>query len=119
MAAWLLLYSEGVDMASQIRKRLFTYRDCLRMADAGILAPTERVELIRGEILEMSPIGTRHGAAVDATTRTMVLLAGEDAIVRVQGTVVLDELCAPQPDLVLLKPRDDFYLAKHPGAADI
>jgi Uma2 family endonuclease len=89
------------------------------MADAGILLPDERVELIRGEILKMSPIGLRHGASVDRATRTLVRLAGDNAIVRVQGCVVLDDLCAPQPDIVLLKPKDDFYLKKHPGAEDI
>lgn len=106
-------------MGSEIRRRLFTVQDCLRMAEAGILLPDERVELIRGEILKMSPIGTRHGAAVDRANRALVRLAGDNAIVRVQGCVVLDDLCAPQPDLVLLKPKDDFYFKKNPGAADI
>ena len=89
------------------------------MAEVGILRPTERVELIRGEIIRMSPIGPRHGAAVDATARAMVLIAGDSAIVRVQGTVVLDQFFAPQPDLVLLRPRNDFYLEKNPGPSDI
>lgn len=89
------------------------------MVEAGILRPDERVELIRGEIIKMSPIGPRHGAAVDGATRAFVRLAGDNAIVRVQGTVVLDQLVAPQPDLVLLKPREDFYVKKNPGGTDI
>ena len=104
---------------AEIKRRLFTVDDCYRMADAGILLPDERVELIRGEILEMSPIGPRHGAAVDGTNRAMVRLAADKAIVRVQGTVVLDQLCAPEPDVVLLRPKDDFYVSKNPGSADI
>ena len=70
------------------------------MAAAGILLPDERVELIRGEILQMSPIGTRHGAAVDRGTRVLGRLAGDAAILRIQGTVELDKLCAPQPERV-------------------
>ena len=89
------------------------------MADAGILRPDERVELIRGELIQMSPIGTRHGAVVDAANRMMVRLAGDNAIVRIQGTVELDELCAPQPDLAILRPREDFYVRKHPASPDI
>ena len=89
------------------------------MADAGILLPDERVELIHGEIIQMSPIGPRHGAAVDGATRAFVRIAGDQAIVRVQGTVVLDQLCAPQPDVVLLRPRDDFYVGKNPASPDI
>ena len=89
------------------------------MAETGILLPDERVELIRGEILKMSPIGTRHGAAVDRVNRALGRLAGDNAIVRVQGCVVLDDLCAPQPDIVLLKPRDDFYVRANTCSADI
>jgi Uma2 family endonuclease len=104
---------------SEPKKRLFTVDDCYRMAEVGILSPDERVELIWGELLEMSPIGPRHGAAVDGANRAFVRLAGDDAIVRVQGTVVLDRFAAPLPDLVLLRPRDDFYVTKNPGGADI
>jgi len=106
-------------MSAEITRRLFTVEECYRMRDVGILRPDERVELIRGEILKMSPIGPRHGAAVDGANRAFVQLTGNRAIVRVQGTVVLDRLVAPQPDLVLLRPRDDFYATKNPGSADI
>lgn len=106
-------------MSAENRRKLFTFDDCIRMAEVGILSPADRVELIHGEILKMSPIGPRHGAAVDGTTRAMVQLAGDTAIVRVQGTVVLDQFCAPQPDIVLLRPKDDFYAGKNPGSPDI
>jgi Uma2 family endonuclease len=106
-------------MGAEIRRRLFTVENCLRMAEAGILLPDERIELIRGEILKMSPIGGRHSAAVDRATRAFVRLCDDHAIVRVQGCVVLDDLCAPQADLALLKPKSDFYVSKHPGAPDI
>jgi Uma2 family endonuclease len=106
-------------MSSEITRRLFTVEECYRMVEVGILRPDERVELIRGEIIKMSPIGPRHGAAVDGANRAFVRLAGDDAIVRVQGTVVLDQLVAPEPDLVLLRPRDDFYVRKNPAGADI
>jgi Uma2 family endonuclease len=67
----------------------------------------------------MSPIGTRHQSVVDGATRLLVRLVDDRAIVRVQGTIELDRFSAPQPDLVLLRPRDDLYVHKHPGAADI
>src|SRR5688572_22817759 len=59
-----LLYSWGALMSLQISKRLFTVHDYHRMVDAGILSEDDRVELIRGEIIAMSPIGPRHSAAV-------------------------------------------------------
>jgi Uma2 family endonuclease len=106
-------------MSANITRKLFTFDDCLRMSETGILSPTERVELIGGEILLMSPIGPRHAAAVDATTERMIELAARRAIVRGQTTVVLDRFAAPQPDIAVLRRRDDFYASKHPGAADI
>ena len=106
-------------MSSEIRRKLFTANDCYRMSDAGILSPDERLELIRGEVLIMSPIGPRHGASVDGTNRVFVRSAGDNAIVRTQGTVELDQFCAPEPDIVLLRPRDDFYVSKNPAGADI
>src|SRR4030095_2184453 len=97
-------------MSSNITKRLFTFDDCLRMVDTGILRPSERVELINGEIVVMTPIGPRHGAAVDRTTRAFIKLVDDKAIVRTQGTIVLDRFVAPEPDIVLLRPRIDDYV---------
>src|SRR5262245_19006742 len=106
-------------MGAEIQRRLFTVDECYKMVEAGILREDERVELIRGELIKMSPIGLRHIATVDRVNRAFVRLAGDNAIVRIQSTVVLDQFCAPEPDLVLLKPRDDFYLHKHAGVSDI
>jgi Uma2 family endonuclease len=106
-------------MSSEIERRLFTVDDCYKMAEVGILSPEERVELIRGEILVMSPAGPRHGTAVDRTSRAMIRLVGDTAIVRTQGTVVLDRFAAPQPDLALLRPKEDGYVDRNPGGADI
>jgi Uma2 family endonuclease len=106
-------------MAVAITRRRFTIDDYHRMGEAGILCEDDRVELIDGEILAMSPIGPPHCAGVDRATRAMVMAAGERAIVRVQGSVQLDRFCEPQPDMVLLRPRDDFYASRHPGPRDI
>ena len=106
-------------MATQISKRLFTVHDYHKMVDAGILTEDDRVELIRGEILAMSPIGPRHSAAVLRATQALVKLVGDSAIVGVQGSIRLDEYDEPQPDIYLLRPKEDFYASGHAGPADI
>ena len=67
----------------------------------------------------MSPIVSPHSAAVDRVTQRLVLRIGERAIVRVQGPVRLDTYSEPQPDVTILRARDDFYRAGHPHAADV
>ena len=106
-------------MSVEISKRRFTADDYQRMGQAGILSRRDRVELIDGDVVAMTPIGARHCAAVDRTNRAMVMQAGDKAIVRVQGSVRLDLYHEPEPDLVLLRPKPDFYASGHPGPADI
>ena len=106
-------------MSTIIKRRLFTVHDYHRMGEAGILLEDDRVELIRGEIVAMSPIGNPHNAAVDRANRALVNLVGDRAIVRVQGSVRLDEYDEPQPDIVLLRPRPDFYNSMSAGPKDI
>ena len=91
-----------------------------RMAEAGILGPDDRVELIGGEIIDMAPIGQDHAATVNALTRAIVLACGGRAIVSVRNSVRLDRFNAPQPDVALLRPRADFYrTGAPPGPADV
>jgi len=106
-------------MTVQTHKRLFNVDEYHRMAATGVLSESDRVELIGGEILEMSPIGRRHAACVDRLTRLLVIRLGETAIVRVQNPIALGQHSEPQPDVSLLRPRDDFYASGHPSPEDV
>ena len=96
-------------MAVQATHYRFTRAEYHRMAETGILTEDSPVELIEGEILEMSPIGRRHKACVDRTAAVFFRGVGSAAIVRVQSSIVLGERSEPEPDLALLRRRDDFY----------
>ena len=96
-------------MAVEVTRRRFTADEYQAMGRAGILREDDRVELIDGEVLAMSPIGPPHIGAVNRLNRLFTLRVGEAAIVQVQLPVRLDPHSEPQPDLVLLKPRADFY----------
>jgi Uma2 family endonuclease len=106
-------------MATAVSRRRFTVHDYHRMGAAGILSPTDRVELIDGEIVTKMAIGPRHGACVDRANRALTTAVDTSAIVRVQGSVRLNLFNEPEPDIALLRPRDDFYRSAHPGPADI
>jgi Uma2 family endonuclease len=88
------------------------------MGQTGILSEDDRVELIDGEVVVMTPIGALHAANVDRANRAFATKSGT-AIIRVQSPVRLSLYTEPQPDVVLLRPRDDFYAKAHPGPADI
>ena len=94
-------------MAIQVERarRLFTVDEYDRMAQAAVFGPEERVELIEGEIVQMSPIGDRHAAFVDNLNRLLVTRVGGRAVVRVQGPVRVSSRSKPQPDLALLQAR--------------
>ena len=96
-------------MQSDTIKKLFTVREYHRLGEAGILGPEDRTELIDGEIIQMSPIGHRHAMCVSRATNLFALALHGKAIVSVQNPLVLNDYSEPQPDLVLLKYREDFY----------
>jgi len=107
----LTLFVSGAMMGMHMepQRHRITVHDYHRLAEIGVLAPDARVELIEGEIIDMAPIGNDHQSIVDQLTRILVRAAGDDAIVRTQGSIRLSQWSEPEPDVVLLKPRADFY----------
>jgi Uma2 family endonuclease len=100
-----------------VRHRL-TVADYYRMAEAGILGRPARVELIDGEIIDMSPIGVLHAAVVNVLARHVAQCLGDTTFVSIQNPLRLDDENEPEPDLLILRPRSDCYCTAHPGAAD-
>src|SRR5262249_28356570 len=106
-------------MAWQPALKLFTVSDYHQMIEAGVLKEDDRVELLNGEIIEMTPIGPRHASHVDRLVNILPAKLKGTAILRVQSPILLSDYSEPQPDLTLLKPRADFYADGHPTPADI
>lgn len=102
-----------------VQTRRITTDEYARMAAAGVIAERDRVELIDGEIVAKMSLGPRHCACTDRANRLFVNALGDRAIVRLGGSVRLGLFSEPEPDVVLLKPRADFYASNHPGAVDI
>jgi Uma2 family endonuclease len=89
------------------------------MGQVGIFSEDERLELVCGEVIQMSPIGERHAACVDALSELLRERLKRSVNVRVQNPIQLDDYSEPQPDIAVLKRRDDFYRHAHPKPEDI
>ena len=97
----------------------FTVTEYHRMAEVGILDEDSRVELIRGQIVDMAPVGAPHLGMVNRLTRLLVTQLAGRAVVSVQNPVRLDGGSEPEPDLAVLKPRADDYETATPRPSDV
>lgn len=102
-----------------VHKHRLTAEEYRRMGEAGILKQQERVELIEGEIVDMSPIGSNHAGTVLYLSNVLKMSLGEKTYISVQSPIDLGDSSEPEPDIVVLKPREDFYRHSHPKPGDI
>lgn len=107
------------ETAASYRRHALSVEDFRRMGDAGILSEDDRVELIEGELIDMAPIGSKHAGVVTRLARLLMRAVGDAAVVSVQNPLFLPPRSEPQPDILLLKPRADDYVASLPTAADV
>src|SRR5213593_2897105 len=114
---------QSAEQAEQVepKRRLFTLEEYDHMLEAGIFEEDERLELIRGEIVKMPPIGPGHETTVARLTRFLQKQAGDAALVWPQGNSIglVISKSRPEPDAILLKWRDDYYAAKRPTPEDV
>jgi Uma2 family endonuclease len=107
-------------LANELRPRhRWTVADYHKMAKTGVLTEDSRVELIEGEVIEMAPIGSEHAGKIMRLTHLLTARLGEQALLSTQNPIRLDEHSEPQPDIALVRQRDDFYETAHPGPADV
>lgn len=102
-----------------LKRHLITVDEYYLMAEAGVLKPEARVELIEGEIIDMAPQKSRHARAVNILMQGLVQAVGAQGFVTCQTPLRLSIRSEPEPDLMLLRPRADQYGQSHPSAADV
>ena len=103
----------------EIIRRRFTLDEYHRMIEAGILNEDDRVELIRGEIVQMPPIGSDHASCVARLNHLLLGRLHGRVVVWPQNPLVILPDSEPEPDIILLAWRDDFYREALPGPADV
>src|SRR3954447_3983331 len=99
---WRYYIGRGEQVAIQLTPRRFTAAEYHQMIEAGVFGQDERLELIDGEVVQMSSIGDRHAACVRRLNELFGQLFAGRVLVDVQNPVVVDVAYAPQPDLALL-----------------
>jgi hypothetical protein len=102
-----------------LSQRRFSADEYERMIAAGILAEDERVELLEGTIYPISPIGSWHAACVKRAGAVVDRAPGRSAIVGAQDPIRLSDESEPQPDIAVLRPREDFYAGALPRSEDV
>jgi len=106
-------------ISTPVTRYRFSVAEYIKMHESGIFTEDDRVELLDGEIHRMTPIGPLHAGLVNRLTALLVSQVGQTAIVSVQNPAILDDFSEPQPDLAVLRYRDDFYTSSTPKAADV
>lgn len=109
----------AADVAVIMQRRLFSVEEYHCMAKTGIFAPGERVELVRGEIIQMTPIGDHHSGTVDFTAALLNRLLDRQAVVRVQNPLRQGGKSEFQPDIALLHYREDYYRRQTPTEKEV
>jgi Uma2 family endonuclease len=100
-------------------KHRFTVNEYYRMGETGVLAPDARVELLDGEIIDMSPIGPFHGGVTNQLVHLFNTAANGRWIVTAGTPLRLNDYSEPQPDVMLVRPSEHFYRTAHPNPADV
>ncbi|OLE51763.1 MAG: hypothetical protein AUG51_21100 [Acidobacteria bacterium 13_1_20CM_3_53_8] len=103
----------------QLAKRLLTVDEYEHMGEAGIFHPDDRLELLEGEIYELPYITPPHAACVTYLNMLLHHLFFRMFIISAQHPIRLDDFSEPQPDVALLRWRDDFYRHAHPTPEDV
>jgi Uma2 family endonuclease len=100
-----------------LERRKFTLEEYHRLGEMGFLGEDERVELIDGEIIELSPIGKAHNACLSRTNRKLIQRLDDRAIIYVQNSIVILD-SEPLPDIAVLKPNKTDYADRYATAED-
>lgn len=105
-------------MSVQVSKRLITVEEYHKMGEIGILKE-KGLELINGEIIEMSPKGSKHSKIVKKLNKLLAQILGDEVIISIQDPIIAGNFSEPEPDVAILKYRDDFYGEEHPHGEDV
>lgn len=101
-------------MTIQLDQRLLTVTEYHQMVEAGILSEDDPIELLNGQLIKMSPVGSSHAACVEKIDELLKYLLRGKALVRSQNPITLSDLSEPEPDIAIVRKKDNYYADRHP-----
>ncbi|MEM8969608.1 MAG: Uma2 family endonuclease [Bacteroidota bacterium] len=104
---------------AKITRRLFTVEEYHQMAEAGILYEDDRIELIHGEILQLPPIGKLHASITMRINALLIPKLFPELIISVRSSIIVDDYSEPEPDIVILPFREDYYAETGVNSDDV
>lgn len=104
---------------SSIQRFKFSTDAYHQLVEYGLLTPEARVELLEGEIIEMSPINSPHSGTINRLLKYLEKILGDLYVISSQNPIQIGQFSEPQPDIAVLKWRDDFYFDKHPVPSEV
>jgi len=106
-------------MMNVVTPKRFTIDEYHRLISLGFLTEGARIELIRGELIQMTAKGTPHTVCSSILCRQLDRLLGDRVVIRGQDPITLPNDSEPEPDVVIARGTDEDYLAHHPYPQDI
>jgi Uma2 family endonuclease len=106
-------------MSAVLTHHRLSVDDLYKMLDVGILSEDDRIELIEGELIDMSPMGPLHAGAGDYLEDALRASLQQQAFVRIQKPIRLDQQNELEPDIAIVKRADDYYRSHHPSPSDV
>ena len=110
---------EQLVTTTPVRPRRFTTSEFHKMVEAGILPEESGWEVIDGYLIDKMTIGSRHASVVKRLNKVLSNLLGDRYIIGIQDPIHIDDFNEPEPDISVLRSRDDFYSESHPGPDDV
>jgi Uma2 family endonuclease len=101
-----------------VKTKLFSIDEYHRLIDLGVFTASDRIELIKGQLVEMSPKGTAHSVSCSVLYRELSILLNDIAALRCQDPITLTD-SEPEPDIIIARGREADYLYRHPHPTDI
>jgi len=100
-------------------KRQINVSEYYKMAEVGILKREEKLELIQGEILRKFPNSPRQAGFSKRLNAVLGKIIADKALLSIKHPLRIDENNEPEPDIAVLKYREDYYSSAHPKANEV